>query len=152
MKKIFLLICWWMAFGMVRAQSYEDWSLLYPGAGTSKETEAQARRYEQTPEEMTARLDAYVDSVAQVDLKSNRIQGYRILIYSGNDREASNRSRESAYRVFSNADLYTVYKSPTFKVTMGNYHNRLEAYFAWKRILSSLPGAVIVPEIVFLKP
>lgn len=152
MRKIFLF-GWAMALvGWAQAQSAEDWSLLYPTRSADTGQMPVENPYQASPEEITSRVDAFVDSVSLVDLKSNRIQGYRILIYSGNDREASNRSRESAYRVFSNADLYTVYKSPTFKVSLGNFHNRLEAYFAWKKLLGSLPGAVIVPEVVFLKP
>ena len=150
MKKIFLLALFGAFAAMGRAQTAEDWNLLYPSR--SAEKNSSPATYQPCPEEVTNRVEAYVDSLAQNDLKSNRIQGYRILIYSGNDRDASNRSRESAYRVFPNADLYTVYKSPTFKVSLGNYHNRLDVYYAWRKILASIPGAVIVPEIVLLKP
>jgi len=102
--------------------------------------------------EITEQLDQYLDSLAIRDLKSSRISGYRILLYSGNERDEATKAREQAYRVFQKADLYTKYQAPTFKVSLGDFYERLDAYIALKKLETVFPQAVVVQEIVNLKP
>jgi len=102
--------------------------------------------------DVTEQLDQYLDSLASRDLKSNRIAGYRILLYSGNERDEATKAREQAYRVFQKADLYTKYQAPTFKVSLGDFYERLDAYIALKKLEVVFPQAVVIQEIVNLKP
>jgi hypothetical protein len=102
--------------------------------------------------EITEQLDQYLDSLASRDLKSTRIAGFRILLYSGNERDEATKAREQAYRVFQKADLYTKYQAPTFKVSLGDFYERLDAYIALKKLEAAFPQAVVVQEIVNLKP
>ena len=94
----------------------------------------------------------YLDSIALKDLKANRITGYRILLYSGNERETATKARELAYRIFQKANIYTTFQSPTFKVRLGDYYQKLDAYLDLKKLEQAFPQAVIVQEIVNLKP
>jgi hypothetical protein len=137
-------------FGLV-AQTKQDWDLLYMNSSTELQP-AKIEVFEQTGLEVTAAIDQHLDSVAKVQLKSNRISGFRILLYSGNEREESARARENAYRIFYKADLYTSYQAPTFKVKLGDYYQWIDAFLDLKKLESVFPQAVIVQEIVNLKP
>ncbi len=146
---IFLLIL----FCSIRtnAQSRVPWDSLYGNRAEEKELVVQSD-FEAGKSEVTASLDSFLDSLAQRDLKAPRISGYRILLYSGNERDGATNARENAYRIFQKADLYTTYNAPTFKVRLGNFYQRLDAYRALKKLEAYFPHAVIVQEVVILKP
>lgn len=81
----------------------------------------------------------------------NKIRGFRILLYSGNDRELATKAKAQGYKVFPKADVYTQYNVPTFKVRLGDYYQKLEAYKALGKLKPYFPAAVIVEEVVNLK-
>ena len=152
LKKYVLLIA--LAFYGVfplSAQTNLIWDSLYATENTET-VKVQKPLYAGSNLEVTEKLDMYLDSLASRDLKSNRIAGYRILLYSGNERDEATKAREQAYRVFQKADLYTKYQAPTFKVSLGDFYERLDAYIALKKLESAFPQAVVVQEIVNLKP
>lgn len=97
-------------------------------------------------------LNVYLDSLAGQNSKATLIRGYRILIYSGNTREEATHARELAYRSLPRADVYTTYQTPTFKVKLGDFYYRLEALRTLMKIQTVFPSAVIVEEVVNLKP
>ena len=97
-------------------------------------------------------LDLLLDSMAIQHRKSNLIRGFRIQIYAGNEREEASKAKEIAYRTLPFADVYTSYQSPTFKVKVGDFYQRLEAQLTLKKIEMTFPAAVIVEEVVHLKP
>jgi len=97
-------------------------------------------------------LEVYLDSVANLKRKSTRIEGFRILLYSGNDREKASKAKEIAYRLILKSDVYTSYQSPTFKVRMGDFYQKAEAFLALGKLKSGFPNAVIISEIVNIKP
>ena len=57
-----------------------------------------------------------------------------------------------AYRLIKKTDVYTTYKSPTFTVRMGDFYQKSDAFMVLKKLESGFPNAVIVSEIVNLKP
>jgi hypothetical protein len=97
-------------------------------------------------------LDHFLDSIADVKRKSPRIEGFRILLYSGNDREKASKAKEIAYRLIKKSDVYTSYQAPTFKVRLGDFYQKAEAFLALGKLKSGFPNAVIIPEIVNIKP
>lgn len=98
------------------------------------------------------KVQALLDSMAAVNFKANRIQGFRILLYSGNDREEAGRAKETIYRLFPKADVYTAYSAPTFKVRFGDFYTRIEAWQHLLKLKGPFPGAVITNDIVIIKP
>lgn len=132
-------------------QSKSDWDTLYSKAN-SAEIKRESMVFQPNELDISSGIESYLDSVAQINHKSNRISGFRILLYSGNERDEATKTREKAYRIFHNADLYTNYQAPTFKVRLGNYYQRLDAFIALKKLEPLFPHAVIVQEIVNLKP
>jgi hypothetical protein len=133
------------------SQSNVVWDSLYSAENTEV-VKVPKPVYAGSSHEVTEQLDQFLDSLASRDLKSTRISGYRILLYSGNEREEATKAREHAYRVFQKADLYTKYQAPTFKVSLGDFYERLDAFIALKKLEATFPQAVVVQEIVNLKP
>ena len=105
-----------------------------------------------SPDCINKQLDAYLDSVANQKRKSKKIEGFRILLYSGNDREKASKAKEIAYRLIKKSDVYTSYQAPTFKVRFGDFYQKVEAFLALGKLKSGFPNAVIIPEIVNIKP
>ena len=70
--------------------------------------------------------------------------GYRIQLYNGLERKA--KSLRSRFQV-EHPGVYTklVYKSPEWKVQVGNYKTRLEADRSFNEIREQFNGAIVIP-------
>ena len=150
-KYVFLFAFWFCSAFPILAQTNLIWDSLY-AVENAESVKISKPVYSGSNFDVTEQLDQYLDSLASRDLKSNRIAGYRILLYSGNERDEATKAREQAYRVFQKADLYTKYQAPTFKVSLGDFYERLDAYIALKKLEGVFPQAVVIQEIVNLKP
>lgn len=78
---------------------------------------------------------------------SDKVKGYRVRIYFGNNQNsrseayaAQERFRSSFPGISSNVD----YTAPYFKVTVGNFLTREEAVMLWGRLLGTFPNAFVV--------
>ncbi len=83
--------------------------------------------------------------------KVGELNGYRIQIaaYSGvNSKSQAEYARNSFNSLFPYTRSYLIYNEPYFKVRVGNYYTRLQAYKDLEKIRSSYPSAYIVPDKV----
>ena len=83
--------------------------------------------------------------------KIGEINGYRIQIaaYSGvNSKSQAEIARNTFNGLFPYTKSYLVYNEPYFKVRVGNYFTRLEAYKDLETIRLTYPSAYIVPDKV----
>lgn len=112
----------------------------------------QTSRYKECTLDQTDRVNAMLDSAAIKNLEASRIQGFRILIYSGNDRDEAIKAKENAYLLFPKADVYMTYQVPSFKVRFGDFYSRLDAWTTLLKLQAQFPQAVITNEIVNIKP
>lgn len=81
--------------------------------------------------------------------KVGELSGYRIQIaaYSGtNSRAQAESARSSFTSLFPYTQAYLIYAEPYFKVRVGNYHTRLQAYKDLETIRETYPSAYIVPD------
>ena len=86
--------------------------------------------------------------------KVDKIDGYRIQItaYSGNNSRNRAEAERAAFKAnFPGISVYLSYSEPYFKIRVGNYLTRLEAYKDLKRIQPTYPNAYIVPEKINFK-
>jgi hypothetical protein len=74
--------------------------------------------------------------------------GYRVLIYVGNSSEEARTKRTDAYAVLPDEKSYTDYRQPSFKVKVGDYVDKLEAYFAYAKLAVIFPNAIVIPDKV----
>jgi hypothetical protein len=81
--------------------------------------------------------------------KVDKIDGYRIQItaFSGNNSRNRAEGERAAFKSnFPGISVYLSYSEPYFKLRVGNYLTRLEAYKDLKRIQLTYPNAYIVPD------
>ena len=91
------------------------------------------------------------DKLDSVYFYNNNIccaDGYRILIYVGNSSEEARTKRNDAYDVLPLDKSYTDYRAPSFKVKVGDYIDKLEAYYAYAKLVVVFPNAIVVPDKV----
>lgn len=150
-KTALLLFVFGLLYFRTNCQDAGFWQEIKKDSKNFANSEIPTYRFEESIWSVEAQLEKVLDSLADQSRKAKRIQGYRILIYSGNSREDATRSKELAYKSLSNADVYTSYLSPTFKVKLGDYYQKLDAFLVLKKIQVAFPMAVIVEEVVNLK-
>ncbi len=81
--------------------------------------------------------------------KVGEINGYRIQIaaYSGvNSKSQAEYAKNTFNNLFPYTKSYLIYNEPYFKVRVGNYYSRLQAYKDLENIRLTYPSAYIVPD------
>ena len=81
--------------------------------------------------------------------KVGEFNGFRIQIaaYSGvNSRSQAEAARNAFSALFPYSRTYLIYNEPYFKVRVGNYYTRLQAYKDLETIRETYPSAYIVPD------
>lgn len=81
--------------------------------------------------------------------KVSKINGFRIQVmaFSGNNsRNRAESERAAIKENFPYLSVYLTYNEPYFKIRVGNYYTRLDAYKDLKAIQKTYPNAYIVPD------
>ena len=71
---------------------------------------------------------------------------YTVLVYTGRSREEANQSREQVYRLLPDEEPELIYKQPSYKVNVGRYFDRIEAYKSLMKLREVFPSAAMVME------
>lgn len=71
---------------------------------------------------------------------------YTIQVYIGRSREEANQVREKVYRVLPEAKPELIYRQPSYKVNVGKYIDRVDAYRTLTALKRKFPGAMLVPQ------
>ena len=102
-----------------------------------------------------AKVDSVEKLLAEAYSKYEYTQGYRIQVYQGKSETEAElvRSQITELEGFEKEMVYLNYRSPNFRVKVGNYTDRLEAYCAYQKIKEYFPSSLLVQEKrVELKP
>ena len=75
-------------------------------------------------------------------------EGYRIQIYQGKDEVEAEKAEDQAKELedFKDISIYLAYNSPNFRVKVGDYTDRVEAYKAYIALKEIFPNALLVQE------
>ena len=84
-------------------------------------------------------------------LTNGVIDGYRIKIHFGIDREAAEEVRTKFNTKFPELETYLDYQQPNFVVLVGDYKTKLEAFESMKKIQSEFSSAFIVKGKIIQK-
>lgn len=76
--------------------------------------------------------------------KNKTTSGYRLQIMFNNNREEIYNAKAQLYKNFPQENCYVEYEQPYYKLRLGDYPNRFEAYNMLNRILPLYPGAFLV--------
>jgi hypothetical protein len=79
-------------------------------------------------------IDSLLKKVKNQNEQRRTMPGYRIQIYSGPQRNKANEIKALFYDKYPNYGSYVIYQQPNFKVRVGDFVTRLEAYKLLKEI------------------
>lgn len=94
---------------------------------------------------INSEMSVVMDSII-VNNREKTYDTYTIQVYVGNSREEANQVREKVYRVLPEEKPKLVYKQPSYKVKVGKYFDRVEAYKTFTTLRSEFPEATLVKE------
>lgn len=90
------------------------------------------------------RLQTLVSKHEEVNANGKE-KGYRVQIYFGADKAKANEMKAKFLaRYSSDINAYEVYDVPNFKIRVGDFRSRMDAYRFLKKIRSEFPSAFIV--------
>ncbi len=75
-------------------------------------------------------------------------RGYRIQIYSGNDRKEAIAAKTRFMRIYPSLRTYLSYTAPQFKVKAGDFKSRTDAYQIARTIQTLFKPVMIVPDVI----
>ncbi|HLG02374.1 MAG TPA: SPOR domain-containing protein [Bacteroidia bacterium] len=96
------------------------------------------------------KLKTLVDKHSQINAKK-KDKGYRVQIYFGGDKSKAKDVKVRFLTLFGKeAHAYEIYEVPNFKIRVGNFRTRLDAYAFLKTIKADFPTAFIVESEIEL--
>lgn len=106
-----------------------------------------------------ARFDEMAAKQAEINRRSyisgpHRRSGFRVQAANTQNRDEANSVKAELLRRFPDEKSYLLYKSPNFKVRIGNFPTQKEAFQLRKLIAAIYPGKgiYIVPDIIEYTP
>lgn len=115
---------------------------------TKEETETEVIQNEplQTRFDISTQLDALIDSMRVGNDSVRMIDGYAILVYSGNNGTEAGRVRNRLFDIVPDMTARYTYKLPTYFVKVGQFYQQIEAQALYRQIRAYYPTASIVPD------
>jgi hypothetical protein len=96
-------------------------------------------------------LDTLIYRHIQSRAEIGGLRGYRIQVYFGSGRQArkeANESKASCISLFPTQKAHILYQTPFYKVRVGDFRTRNEAFIWHKKIVRKFPKAYIVNDII----
>jgi len=131
----------------------EDLSSIRPpiDSVTIKEQADEVKKAPYTAPEFdqTTQLSALVDSLAKDNLRK-KYTFYTIQVYVGKSREEANEVRSKVYKIIPEETPKLEWSQPNFRVKVGKFENRLDAYKTFSLLKRSFPSALLVTDKSYL--
>lgn len=98
------------------------------------------------------RIDSLISRHIMSNAKTGGVNGYRIQIYRGSGRDAranANEAKAEFISSFPDIASYLKFDLPNyFKVRVGNYRTKHDAYADFKMVKKDFPNAYLVTDII----
>ena len=102
--------------------------------------------------EMLEKKQMQINELTTRDARS-RVQGFRILVISTNDRNKATSAKVKIYQEFPELRVYLDWQPPYMKVKVGDFKNRSEAEPYLPNIQKMFPsGVYIVRDVIEVNP
>lgn len=149
-KTLLIFLCIWAYSNAQTTENISDTtnSVIFSKIETSK------------PEEGTIRIiqnpliTELINRHAQNNLDAeSRISGWRVQIYNSTGRETRadvTQIRNQFLSRHPELEAYIVYQPPIFRIRVGNFRTREDAYFYYKRLVRDYPSAYLVRDQINL--
>jgi hypothetical protein len=99
-----------------------------------------------------ASLPKLVNHHIDMNTSIKRVQGWRIQLSSNTERNEVMNIKSSFLTQYPNAKTYLTYQQPYFKLRVGDFADKNDAYQFMKEINENFKGIFIVPDIVNVMP
>jgi SPOR domain len=137
----------------------EDFSIFRPKFGAPEKRPVIVERKQEMPKYTTAdqplhvnrRLDMVLDTIALRNRSVKHTYGYRVQVYVGVNRQEADAAKTYTYTSFPDIIPYMSFTSPTYRVKVGDFINRIDAERYYSLLKSQFAGAVILNEKVEIK-
>lgn len=100
----------------------------------------------ETVYDISNQLDALIDSMVVGNDSIRMMDGYTILVYSGNNGTEAGRVRNRLFDIVPDMTARYTYKLPTYFVKVGKFYQQVEAQPLYRKIREFYPTASIVPD------
>jgi hypothetical protein len=97
------------------------------------------------------RLHPILDSISRLQLSRKFIDGFTIQLYSGTKRDLAMEAKKVLTTRHPDLIGDLVYQQPNFRVKVGRYFTRLEAYKDFAALRKNFPAAIIIPEKILVR-
>ncbi len=97
------------------------------------------------------KLDVVLDSIDRFNLTRRSVDGFTIQIYSGQNREEAMNTKKKMTTDLPDLTANLQYQQPKFRVTVGKYYSKLEAYQDLSTLRTIFPAAILVPEKIAIR-
>jgi SPOR domain len=97
------------------------------------------------------KVDVVLDSIDRFNLTRRSVDGFTIQIYSGQNREEAMNTKKKMTTALPDLTANLQYQQPKFRVTVGKYYSKLEAYQDLLTLRSVFPAAILVPEKIAIR-
>jgi hypothetical protein len=84
------------------------------------------------------------------EAKKGKMKGYRVQIHFGAEKAKALDTKSKFTAAYKEIPAYLDYQQPYFKIRVGNFRTKLEAYKLLQDILPDFPGAFIVQDDIEL--
>jgi hypothetical protein len=82
--------------------------------------------------------------------RSGKIKGYRVQIHFGAEKSKAKDAKSRFMSKYPDIKTYDMFETPYFKVRVGDFRTKLEAYKFLKELEDTFPGAFIVEDNIEL--
>ncbi len=106
--------------------------------------------WQDNTDELNKTLDYIPKAAPPPEVEKRRMEGWRIMIYRGRDRDEALAAKRKSYEIFPKHKVYYKYKTPSYKVKVGDFQSSREYSAIFKRLKRDFPDAVVVPDIIDL--
>ena len=84
------------------------------------------------------------------EAKKEKMRGYRVQIHFGPEKSKALDVKAKYTMEYANSKAYLDYQQPYFKIRVGDFRTKLEAYKLQQEIIGDFPGAFIVQDDIEL--
>jgi len=98
-------------------------------------------------------INSIVHKYARISKKDDYIYGWRIQIYYSSDKDARDKCNKIKTKFLKNhpdIKAYTIYQPPVFRIRVGDFRTKYEAFQLYKELLPLFPVSYLVQDKINL--
>lgn len=96
-------------------------------------------------------INVVLDQIKEKNKSLTESQGFRISIFSGNNRGNFESAKSYILQHYPELESYESYSQPTYKVKVGDFMNRMDAERYYASLVSRFPTAKIMMDKIDVK-